>query len=373
MPPGYPNSFATVCGNQSYGSGCAPNSTSGAPFFAPPATDYTLQAGDVWFFVPGTPLRPLSELQATYHATVGTGGFIELDFAIDRTGNVAPNHAALYAAFGAWRRACYSNPIASATMEPDGGSSLVLPLAADGASSVLLDRVVLAEDMAGLGQCVYGYSVEARPSPAAPWAPFSAALTVGNKRIDIVRALNASHLRVNVSADTMCPGNARGAVAVSAFSPIPCGVPPSTRVQYKYSDGRCLTVNTTRFPCAGITCPLFLGDCASAGAVWDDGGDQLSSWADGVATTVVNVDCNDCSTRAVVKLLAGTGSPANVTFAAGQLAYTCASSAPPAPLCFNDGQGTPMPACGGDPPYAGQVMVDVCGAPGTTGWSRVEV
>ena len=57
---------------------------------------------------------------------------MELDFAIDRTGNVAPAHAALYEAFGNWRRACYGTPLASAPL-PAGAMTITLELApADG-------------------------------------------------------------------------------------------------------------------------------------------------------------------------------------------------------------------------------------------------
>ena len=45
-------------------------------------------AGDTWFYVEGTPLRPLSELITTYHNSVGMNTVMELDFAIDRTGQV---------------------------------------------------------------------------------------------------------------------------------------------------------------------------------------------------------------------------------------------------------------------------------------------
>ena len=69
VPPGSPNIFSTSCCDTCWGAGCPPNA-SGA-FFYPSATDYTLQAGDVWFFEPGASLRTLSELKATYHATVG--------------------------------------------------------------------------------------------------------------------------------------------------------------------------------------------------------------------------------------------------------------------------------------------------------------
>lgn len=46
-------------------------------------------AGDVWFWEPAPQtLRKRDELISTYHATVGHNTVLELDFAIDRTGQV---------------------------------------------------------------------------------------------------------------------------------------------------------------------------------------------------------------------------------------------------------------------------------------------
>ena len=59
-----------------------------------------------WFWRETFPLRPLSEMIETYHHSVGNNGVLELDFAIDDTGNVHPTHAAEYKVHGAaggWR------------------------------------------------------------------------------------------------------------------------------------------------------------------------------------------------------------------------------------------------------------------------------
>ena len=79
VPPGWPNIFSTTCCNvhapdpahTCEGAGCPPDDASGAAMYAPSSTDFTLQSGDVWFFEPGAALRPLAELIAVYHATVG--------------------------------------------------------------------------------------------------------------------------------------------------------------------------------------------------------------------------------------------------------------------------------------------------------------
>jgi hypothetical protein len=98
------------------GSGAPPNA-SGAVWY-PSGVDVTLQAGDHWFFTPGDALNPLSTLISMYHNSVGANGHLELDFGIDRTGGVAPNHAVAYAQFGNWIRSCYGSPVASGALVP---------------------------------------------------------------------------------------------------------------------------------------------------------------------------------------------------------------------------------------------------------------
>lgn len=74
---------------------------SGAIWY-PSGVDVTLQKSDRWFFTPGDALNPLSTLVSFYHNSVGANGHLEIDFAIDRTGGVAPKHALAYKQFGAW-------------------------------------------------------------------------------------------------------------------------------------------------------------------------------------------------------------------------------------------------------------------------------
>ena len=84
---------------------------------------------------------PLSTLASWYHNSVGSNAHLELDFAIDRTGNIAPAHAAAYSQFGAWIRSCYGNPLATGAI-PAGSNSVTidLPLSA-------VDRVSMVEGM----------------------------------------------------------------------------------------------------------------------------------------------------------------------------------------------------------------------------------
>ncbi len=358
QPPGWPTIYSTACCDTCSGPGCPPNAT--GAFFYPSSTDYTLQAGDVWFFEPGAPLRTLAEMQMTYHWTVGANTVMELDFAIDRTGNVAPAHAELYERFGAWIRSCYGHPVASASV-PQGAHSFVLPL---GAAPVLMDRVMLREDQSVAGQCVAGYTVEV--AAAGSWAPFHSGVTIGNKRIALGTAVNATALRLNITGQFCSP-----TVSIAVFSPEGCE-PARTKVQFVYSNGLCLTSNST-FPCASgahNSCPLFLGNCSDPMSIWDDSQDQLSSYGAGDQSNVVNIDCNSCKPHAVAKLIVGLGSAANLRFVNGQLAYICGEASG---LCLNGGQGPATPTCGGEHYLATQVQVDDCASSGTQGWRRVEV
>ena len=78
--------------------------------WCPKACDTSLQqinkwGWGTWFWMEGFPLRPMNQLISVYHDTVGRGGVLELDFAIDRDGLVHPDHAQLYKQFGDWIRA----------------------------------------------------------------------------------------------------------------------------------------------------------------------------------------------------------------------------------------------------------------------------
>ncbi len=383
VPPGWPNVHSTTCcrvdqpdpAHTCEGQGCAPDDPSGTAFYAPSSTDFTLQAGDVWFFEPGAPLRPLEELISTYHATIGANTVMELDFAIDRTGQVAPSHAALYKAFGDWRRKCYEHPIAAATLLP-GASSVVLPL-----GSALMDRVVLQEALAvrTYGECVANYSLEVQLQPGGAWAPFgvSGAHVVGNKRIELNAAspgatgppMNATAVRFNVTRQYCVPE-----VAVSVFSPADCllPAPPRTRVRFHYGGGGLCLVSNASFPCAGggaDSCPLFVGDCSSPMALWDDGDGATLSNLGAAGANVVNADCNSCAAGTLMKLITGTGSAAGLAFSAaggGTIAYSCGGVPG---LCLDGGSAGGPPCDPSEPYLAVQVRVAECAGAGE-GWAR---
>lgn len=198
-------------------------------------------------------------------ATIGANTVMELDFAIDRTGNVAPDHAELYQAFGDWRRSCYGTPLASGSLAT-GSNSLTLQIAPDGGPGVAFDRVVLQEALQG-GQCVANYSLEVRIAESTAWAPFgqTGARLIGNKRIELGGsgpgvqgpALNVTAVRFNVTATFWAEsGGCEPDVRVSAFAPGPCvpvpppPPPPKSQVKFVFSDGRCLVTNAS-YPCEG--------------------------------------------------------------------------------------------------------------------------
>jgi len=188
------------------GSGDAPNST-GAAWY-PSGVDFTLQTGDHWFYTPGQPVHTLAELIAVYHASVGANGHLELDFAIDRTGGVDPVHAAAYAAFGDWIRACYGAPLATGAATPGAPASVTVALPGGGAT---VDRVSLSEDQSA-GQMVIDYAVEVSVAGGA-FAPFSTGTTIGARRIDVRAAVdNVTAVRVTVLSAFATPRGLRLAV-----------------------------------------------------------------------------------------------------------------------------------------------------------------
>jgi hypothetical protein len=67
--------------------------------FCPKGSDTTLQSPDVWFWMPNIPIKSMALLIKMYHATVGSNSVMELDFAIDRTGNIDPTHAIRYSVY----------------------------------------------------------------------------------------------------------------------------------------------------------------------------------------------------------------------------------------------------------------------------------
>jgi len=102
-PPNYPTIWSTSPGAGYSGGGAPPNTPN--VIWNPSGVDVTLQQGDHWFYTPGDPIHPLSDLVDFFYKSVGCNGKLEIDFAVSRTGQLDPAHVARYSEVGAWMRA----------------------------------------------------------------------------------------------------------------------------------------------------------------------------------------------------------------------------------------------------------------------------
>ena len=178
--------------------------------------DVTLQLGDRWFFTPGATLNPLATLVEFYHNSVGANGHLEIDFAIDRTGGIAPTHAAAFRQFGSWIRSCYGEPVATGALAA-GRTSMELQLPAEGP---VVDRVRMEEDQHA-GQRIVDYVVEARAGNDG-WQRISSGTTVGATRIDLLYGTVTAGSTLRFSVVTGF-GKPRG-LTLAAFAPGPCAL-----------------------------------------------------------------------------------------------------------------------------------------------------
>eukprot|EP00042_Codosiga_hollandica_P045508 m.464191 g.464191 ORF g.464191 m.464191 type:complete len:460 (+) comp57045_c1_seq14:106-1485(+) len=157
--------------SDTYGSG-DPNST----VWNPSAADFCLQINDQWFYESGLAVNSLADLISVYHNTVGANSLLELDFAIDETGQVDPVHAAAYQGFGDWIRGCYGTPVANTS---GNGTSFTLNLEG---STAALDRIMIKEDQF-YGQRIRQYAVQYLLAGQTSWTAWFSGSSVGNKRI----------------------------------------------------------------------------------------------------------------------------------------------------------------------------------------------
>lgn len=164
----------------------------------PKACDTTLQTGDTWFYEPGLPIRSLATMIEVYHQTVGRNGVLELDFAIDRTGQVAADHAKRYAELGQWIRDCYGTPVAEAQFGYNSTAiyTLSLPI------GQTIDRVVLREDQK-FGQRIRAWKVEAEIQ--GEWHLFGNGTGVGNRYVVLGAEIMAQQMRLTVTQAIAAP------------------------------------------------------------------------------------------------------------------------------------------------------------------------
>lgn len=191
--------------------------------FCPKVSDVTLQAPDQWFYDPSSPLKNLSELIDIYHRTVGSNSVMEMDFAIDFTGNVAPAQAKSYREFGDWIRTCYGRSNRVAHTDFQRGNRIELRFKRPST----IDRVMLQENLRH-GQLVESYLIEVKTEDSnGEWLLFSNGTAVGHKRIalveepfHLVRAVRVSTTSVampelRLSAFGLCPrGSAQNEVSI---------------------------------------------------------------------------------------------------------------------------------------------------------------
>jgi alpha-L-fucosidase len=142
--PQYPV-WSTGCCTVS-GGGSTGVSPTTATDFCPKVGDCTLQAPDKWFWEPNAPIKSLAQMVDIYHGTVGQNCVMELDFAVDRTGNIDPTHSARYKEFGDWIRKCYGTPLASTGTAFAQTMQLNLTVTKDPAGATV-DRVTVREDL----------------------------------------------------------------------------------------------------------------------------------------------------------------------------------------------------------------------------------
>ena len=168
-----------------------PNST----LFCPACCDTTLQEFDRWFYVPEDAGKPMAQLIDMFHDTVGNNGVLEMDFAVDRTGNIAPHQARRYRAFGDWIRACYGAGSAlNATTQrvisvKGGGVALEV-----GSGGLVFDRVLVQEDLSQ-GQRVRAFRITVDGDAVYE------STSVGHKRIALLKRNVSAPATVEFVAD----------------------------------------------------------------------------------------------------------------------------------------------------------------------------
>jgi len=198
----------STCDAGSYGAG-SPNST----FWFPAETDFTVLAGDTWFFDAAQPVRAAAELRAMYEASVGHNSNALIGLAVPPNGSMAgTQQEAALAGLGAYVAACYGTPIVSAA-----NVSGARPVTLSPSAPVTVGRVVVAEDQAH-GQLVRGFTVTALLANGST-VTLDAGPAVGNKKIGVVRpaVVGVVSATLNITAAVAAPDGAGPAVWLFAL------------------------------------------------------------------------------------------------------------------------------------------------------------
>ena len=144
---------------------------------------------------------------------------LELDFAIDRTGQLEASHVDLYARFGEWIRQCYETTLGKAATQMKGqieSATVEVPAGA------VFDRVMLQEDQRQ-GQLIRGWVVEWSEDGGGTWREFAKGASIGSKRIEVAPGAMthaATHVRLNITASY---GALKPSATLSVHAPCPTG------------------------------------------------------------------------------------------------------------------------------------------------------
>ena len=146
----------------------------------------------------------------------------------------------------------------------------------------------------------------------------------------------------------------------------PAPLPPAaTLVQFRWSDGRCLTIEPATCKADHSSpCPLVLGSCAGNASHWAERQPHMTHGA--TNPNAIDIDCTRQEVGAVVKLLGS--SPSSIIWKKGHL------EAGGTRFCLNNGEGRPIPPCGPDKALPTQIKLVACAnVSATGGWTRVVV
>lgn len=146
--------------------GCVPDDVR-CNTFLPAAHEDVIQEGGHWFFVSTVKPRPVFDMIQIYHKTVARNVLLELDFAIDTRGKLAPAHREFYAQFGQYLEGCYGSAVATGELSFDAASAQIHAANSSSTAFVLeivvnetIDRVIIEENQTK-GQRILAYSIVA--------------------------------------------------------------------------------------------------------------------------------------------------------------------------------------------------------------------
>lgn len=140
---------------------------------------------------------------------MGNNCLLELDFAIDDTGNVAPTHAQAYKGLGDWARACYDTPVARADVT---GSGNVYNMSF---TQTQVDRFIVQE-IVEQGERVRAWELALQTSDGV-WHSFSNGTVIGHKQIVLGTAMSAVAASLTITSSVAAPA----LEAFQVFSPCP--------------------------------------------------------------------------------------------------------------------------------------------------------